>query len=149
MMEAKDPSYSFEQLARALNALNENPGRSIRATSRKFGIPEGTLRYHLRDVNRANNFGTTRRRLLTEAEEDVIIKYVKDCRQRAEPVTKENIMDTLSHAFGRNNRGLSTEAEEELMDKLVKDCQVRDLPATKGNIMDMLNDMLEKSCVLD
>ena len=43
----KGPSYSFEQLARALTALNETPERSIRATSRKFGIPEGTLRYHL------------------------------------------------------------------------------------------------------
>ena len=103
MVEAKGPSYSFEQLARALKSLNVNLGRSIRATSRKFGIPKRTLRFHLnRDINRANSFGTTRRRLLTEAEEDVIIKYVKDYKQRAEPVTKENIMDNLSHAFGRN-----------------------------------------------
>ena len=124
--------------------------RSIRAAGKKFGVPEATLKYHLEQQRAVNNrFGRTRRRLLNEAEEDLIIKYVKDCRDRTVPVTKENIMDNLSHAFGRNNRGLSTEAEKELMDKLVKDCQVRDLPATKGNIMDMLNDMLEKSCVLD
>ena len=43
----KAPSYPFEQLARALNAINENPMKSTRATGKEFGVPEATLKYHL------------------------------------------------------------------------------------------------------
>ena len=98
----KESSYTTVQLENALNALRENPKRGIRLIGTEFGVPESTIRFNLKkekariNVKIAHAFGKTRRRLLTEAEEDLIIKYIKDCCKRALPVTKGNVMDFLS-----------------------------------------------------
>ena len=89
----REPSTPL-QLENALNALRENPNRGIRPTGIEFEVPEATIRFNLKkekariNVKIAHAFGKTRRKLLTEAEEELIIKYIKDCCERALPLTK-------------------------------------------------------------
>ena len=74
--------------------MREDPHRSIQPTATAFGIPKPTLRYNIELEKSGINVNLAH--ALTDAEEDLMIKYVKDCRDRAVPVTKGNIMDMFN-----------------------------------------------------
>ena len=77
---------------------------SIRAAGRKYGIPEATLRhkktgYH--PVSKKMGPGT----VLTDAEEDILVAYIKGSLRRAQPVTRKNIFDAVSTILRTEREG--------------------------------------------
>ena len=67
---------------------------SIRGAGKKYGIPESTLRhkksgYH--PVSKKMGPST----VLTVAEEQVLVAYIKGAQRRAHPVTQKNILDAV------------------------------------------------------
>ena len=92
-------NYTNEHMLAAVNAFRNNPTeKSKREIASEYGIPEATLRFQIRkvlggvDFNSAHAFGKTKRRLLTDAEENVIFKHIVDCSERGLPVTKGMIL---------------------------------------------------------
>ena len=78
--------WSHEQMLSAVSAYKNNPtNKSIQAIVKDNGVPESTLRFTLKkdkdgvNFHMAHAFGEIRRRLLTEAEENLIFKHIKDC----------------------------------------------------------------------
>ena len=70
-------------------------GLSIRAAGRKYDIPEATLR------NKKHRKTPVRKQmgpkpLLTEAEEAVLVAYIKGSARRAHPVTKDNVINAVT-----------------------------------------------------
>ena len=91
--------YSHEQMLAALDVFKDKPNSNIRQTARNHKVPESTLRCYInrdkKGINVSPTLGATNRRLLTDAEENVMFKYVADCSERALSVSKGNIMDFL------------------------------------------------------
>lgn len=78
-------------------------GLSIRAAGKKYNIPEATLRhkltgYHSMDGKKG---GQT---LLTEAEEQILLNYIKNACRRAHPVTKTNVLKTVQCILDEEDR---------------------------------------------
>ena len=129
--EARSPkrirNYTNEDLLDAINAYKANPIRkSKRELANDYGIPEATLRFQITKVlkkgvnfHSAHAFGKTRRRLLTDAEENVIFKHIVDCSERGLPVTKGMILHLVNdiEKHMRVERGLP-ESREELIARL-------------------------------
>ena len=120
-------NYSNEDLLAAINTYKASPLRkSKRELAKDYGIPEATLRFQITkvlkkggDFHVAHAFGKTRRRLLTDAEENVIFKHIVDCSERGPPVMKGMIL----HIFNDVEKHMRVERElretrEELIARL-------------------------------
>ncbi|XP_068233201.1 tigger transposable element-derived protein 1-like [Palaemon carinicauda] len=92
-LKARD-NYSEEDIKKALEDIEEL-GLSMRAAGRKYGIPESTLR-HKRSGYHPISKKMGPKMVLTDAEEEVLVAYIKGSIRRANPVTKKNIIDAVS-----------------------------------------------------
>ncbi|XP_068229518.1 tigger transposable element-derived protein 1-like [Palaemon carinicauda] len=92
-LKARD-NYSEEDIKKALEDIEEL-GLSMRAAGRKYGIPESTLR-HKRSGYHPISKKMGPKTVLTDAEEEVLVAYIKGSIRRANPVTKKNIIDAVS-----------------------------------------------------
>lgn len=67
---------------------------SVRGAARKYNIPEATLRHKVTGYHPVSKkMGPSS--VLTDAEEDVIVAYIKGSLRRAHPVTKKNVLDAV------------------------------------------------------
>ncbi|KAK3884531.1 hypothetical protein Pcinc_011204 [Petrolisthes cinctipes] len=77
---------------------------SIRAVGRKYNIPEATLRhklsgYHSMDGKRGP------KPLLSNAEEEILVNYIKGACRRAHPVTKKNVLSAVERILQEAEHG--------------------------------------------
>ena len=111
----------------ALDVFKDNPNSTIRETARNHKVPESTLRCYINKdkdgIDVSPQKGATNRRFLTDAEENVMFKYVANCCKRGLSVSKGNIMDFLKDmktTTMRHEREGSESSREELEDRLDK-----------------------------
>ena len=70
-------------------------GMSIRSAAKKYDIAESTLR-HKKTGRRGMSTTRGPKTLLTNAEEEVLVNYIKQACKRAHPVTKRNVLATVT-----------------------------------------------------
>lgn len=78
-----------------MNKFFFREGLSLRAAGRKYGIPESTLR-HKRSGLHPMSMKMGPQTVLTNAEEEVLVAYIKGSTRRAQPVTLKNVIDAVS-----------------------------------------------------
>ncbi|CAL4124319.1 unnamed protein product [Meganyctiphanes norvegica] len=84
--------YTDEDLEAAIEKYRSGKGiLSIRAVGREFQIPSSTLRAKLRET-RPKKGKAGRRTLLTQAEELLLLNFIKESAKRALPVTRLTVM---------------------------------------------------------
>ena len=90
---------------------------SIRGTASRYNIPESTLRAKLAGKSGPTVGHTVTGRLLTDAEEQVLVHFIEQSQRRAMPLTKRTLLGALDDIllkemelmYERNiNRGKST-----------------------------------------
>ena len=69
----------------------------MRAMAAKYNIPESSFRHRLRGRMKMKIGFTEGGRLLTDAEESVLVNYIKGSSKRAVPVTKRAVMGALEY----------------------------------------------------
>ena len=91
-MKRSEKNYSLESLKKALDAVGK--GGSIREIANRFGVPKSTLHIKLQ-----NHYPLECKKgpptVLTESEEDEVVKWILYCAERGFPVTKEQLLDCV------------------------------------------------------
>ena len=68
---------------------------SIRGTASKYNIPESTLRAKLAGRSGPTVGHTVTGRLLTDAEEQILVNFIEQSQRRAMPLTKRTLLGAL------------------------------------------------------
>lgn len=104
-MSAKIKPYSVSDLEDALIEISE--GLSVYAASKKYKIPETTLRQY----KNGNRQGKQGRKLMFAPEiEQEIVVWLKKCAARGSPVTKEQVLETVWQIRRKISMDLEVEA---------------------------------------
>ena len=78
-------------------ALRYDNVLSMRAMAARYNIPESSFRHRLSGRMKMKIGFTEGGRLLTDAEESVLVNYIKGSSKRAMPVTKRAVMGALEY----------------------------------------------------
>ena len=91
-MKRSEKNYSLESLKKALDAVGK--GGSLREIANRFGVPKSTLHIKLQNhcPLECKKGPPT---VLTESEEDEVVKWILYCAERGFPVTKDQLLDCI------------------------------------------------------
>lgn len=85
--ESYRKKYSEESLMKAIEEVHN--GMSKREACRKYKIPRATIQFRLSEKFTKTSHGPSP--ILTAHEEDILIKWIKDCQRKGFPRRKEDI----------------------------------------------------------
>lgn len=92
--------YDEETVKKAVEAIKE--GMSKKMASKKFGVPRSTLQFRLSDKFVKIRPGPTT--VLSEEEEDVLVKWIKECSNKGFPQRKFNLKLSVQQFLIKTNR---------------------------------------------